>query len=195
MAMRSIAKPHSLSVQTALRLFDIKIAPVATYGIEVIWQHLTAKNLRALDGLKARYIKKVLSLHLSTKNRHVYLITGSTTLVEDLMKQRGLPETDAYRQSIQEWERKFSEVDESFYRTDAMTQSGWKEPGRTGRHIVTRYAVHGFHHILCTSRGHHEPADDCICRRCKAHCHRYHAGECSEVKSLSELLSLDGLGR
>jgi hypothetical protein len=29
-----------LSIATALKLFNIKIAPIATYGIQFIWNHL-----------------------------------------------------------------------------------------------------------------------------------------------------------
>lgn len=34
-AVSSISKPQLLSLHTAMQLFDIKIAPIATYGIEL----------------------------------------------------------------------------------------------------------------------------------------------------------------
>ena len=40
-----INKLNLLSIATALRLFTIKVAPIATYGIQLIWNHLKYSNL------------------------------------------------------------------------------------------------------------------------------------------------------
>lgn len=33
-----------LSIETAMKLFEAKVVPTATYGIDLIWEHLTKKN-------------------------------------------------------------------------------------------------------------------------------------------------------
>src|SRR6266481_10763 len=45
MAISSIRNPRTLSIETALKLFALKIAPIACYGIQVIWEHLSLANL------------------------------------------------------------------------------------------------------------------------------------------------------
>ena len=48
------------------------------------------------------------------------------------------------------------------------------------RHLVTRMAVHGFHHKICLrlTKSFHEPGPDCVCELCDMPCARYHALEC-----------------
>jgi hypothetical protein len=59
----AIHKPHLLSLKAALRLFDMKIAPIASYGIELIWEDLTVGNLESYNRLKASFLKRALVLH------------------------------------------------------------------------------------------------------------------------------------
>ena len=47
-----------LSIATALKLFTIKVAPIVTYGIQLIWNYLTYTNLKRLEGVKTAYQKR-----------------------------------------------------------------------------------------------------------------------------------------
>ena len=76
-AMASIEKPQLLSMGTALRLFDIKIAPVATFGIELIWESLTVAKLESFNRLEAAFLKGAMRLHSTSRNRLVYLLAGT----------------------------------------------------------------------------------------------------------------------
>ena len=40
-----LKKLNLLPIATALKLFTIKVAPIATYGIQLIWNHLKYSNL------------------------------------------------------------------------------------------------------------------------------------------------------
>jgi hypothetical protein len=52
---------HSLlSIGTAAALFNLKISPVATYRMQLIWQDLTEQNLKKLESTKAMFLKRVL---------------------------------------------------------------------------------------------------------------------------------------
>ena len=46
------------------------------------------------------------------------------------------------------------------------------------RHLVTRMAVHGFHHKICATKYFHKPGPDCACELCDTPCARYHVLEC-----------------
>ena len=45
LAFCTIPNPRCLSLNTALRLFDLKIVPIATYGIKLTWNLLKAHHL------------------------------------------------------------------------------------------------------------------------------------------------------
>jgi hypothetical protein len=180
-------KPYKLSLKTALALFDIKLSPTASYGVPLIWEQLTSSQLARLDRVKPAFLKRALGLHASTKNRLVYLLCDTPLFVEDLRKRFRLTDTAAYCQFINQYEVKMAEVDPDFFKTGAMRDDTWKGHSRTNRHVVVRYAVHGYHHRLCRTAHFHEPDEDCRCSRCEAHCGRYHADQCPAVTSLNEL--------
>jgi len=182
-----IRTPSKLSLRTALILFDIKVAPVASYGIEIIWDHLSSALLEKLDRIKPAFLKRALGLHRSSLNRYVYLLSDTSLFVEDLKRRFKLATTPAYLEFVSLWERKMAEINPDFYCTGAMTSEAWKGANRTNRHVVTRFAVHGFHHVLCATVGFHEPTDVCTCSRCGENCHKYHAAVCAGVFSLGSL--------
>ena len=55
-----------MSLQTALKLFQLKIVP---YGLENVWAHLTYQNLTDLEKIKSTYLKRALGLSKYTPSR------------------------------------------------------------------------------------------------------------------------------
>ena len=174
--MGSIEKPTQLSLGTALRLFDLKIAPVASYGIQIIWEHLTAPQL-----------ERVLGVPLHTRNHLVYLTTDSCLFIEDLLARFYLPKTTAFQEFLKNAEIKMSEVDPTFFTSAAMTSLEWRGLGQPNRHLITRFSTHGFHYAICTKSSFHEPEEGCRCRFCDRPCPLYHAGDCIKKVPLHRL--------
>ena len=58
-----------LSLKTALRLFEAKTLLTLTYGIEIIWEHLTERQLKGTESLKARFLKRAMGLSKYTPSR------------------------------------------------------------------------------------------------------------------------------
>lgn len=75
MAMQEIKNIRLLSLETAMKLFNAKIMPIVSYGIEVIWEHLTERNLETIEKVKSTYLKKTLGVSKTTKSRLVDLLT------------------------------------------------------------------------------------------------------------------------
>ncbi|CAG0884580.1 unnamed protein product [Cyprideis torosa] len=73
---------------------------------------------------------------------------GLPTLVESLVKRRIVPETEAYLEYIGLLEEKFTDVEEEFHSSPAMTQDVWKNSLCENRHLTTRFSSHGFHFKL-----------------------------------------------
>lgn len=182
-----IESPTKLSRETALRLFEIKVAPTAAFGVNLCWDALSKKDLAELDRVKPAFLKRVMGLHISTRNRLVYWLAGTSLFVEDIRRVFRLPETEEYKAFISESEQKRADIDPRFLETPAMTTMMWKGPNRSNRHVITREAVHGFHHSVCIVDSFHDPSEECRCKLCGAQCHRYHARVCICIKSLGEL--------
>lgn len=179
-AIVGLKRLKMLSIKTALELFKIKIAPIATYALEHIWQHLTYTNIKTLDKIKATYLKKALCVSKFTQNRLVYLLVDSECFIADLIKTRGLTSTPASDRFLTEREEKAADVEPDFFRTPAMTSDQWKTTNFELRHLFTRTAVHGFHHRICRLRGRHDISQQCQCILCGLFCSLYHLLDCEK---------------
>jgi hypothetical protein len=56
LAMNMYGDLRKLSIECAKKLFKIKFAPMASYGIEVIWPFLSVKDFKELERVKSRYL-------------------------------------------------------------------------------------------------------------------------------------------
>ena len=182
-ALRSIGDIRHLqrmSINTAMELFRVKVLPSLTYGIDVIWEYLSCKQLQELESLKPRYLKRVLGVSKYALSRYAYVLARETFLVEDLRLQMLLPATPACEELLRELRKKRDSISESFYNTDAMVNTEWMRAEYELRHVVTRFAIHGFHHRICTTKSFHQACQECICVLCSEQCHIYHALECKK---------------
>ena len=188
-AMSAIKHPQKLSVKTALALFDIKVAPVTTYGVQVVWEHLTVNHLWKLERIKAALLKRTLGLPNNVRNRYCYLLAETKAFMEEVRERFNLEKTLHYELFLEEFREKLTKVPLPFFVSYGMTQDSWKGPLCPTRHVITRASVHGFHHLFCGRREFHEPEDDCRCRRCHQPCPLYHSLECPRGTSLTEMAS------
>ena len=189
-AVTTLEAPHKLSLQTALSLFALKVAPTAAYGVQLIWKHLSEKNLGDLDRVKSTFLKRALGVHSNSRNRLVYLLSDTPLFMEDLRRSLRLEETPAYKDFIVTQENKMADIDPAFWSTPAMTNNSWRESNRPHRQVVTRFSIHGYHHVLCTTEGCYSPSVHCRCRFCGLPCPMYHATACDRVESLRQLARL-----
>jgi len=110
----------------------------------------------------------------NSKNRLLLLICDTPTPVNTLKRKYKLQDTDAYHTYIQTLAGKMAEVQGEFFGTPAMTQNNWKEALCDERHIVTRHAMHGFHHKICTNKDFHHAEPACACVLCGETASQYH---------------------
>lgn len=185
----TITNPQLLSLDTALKLFDIKVGPIATYGIDLMWNNLTILHLKKIEKVKSLFVKRALCVARTTLTRLAYKLAGCKYFIMEIKDRFGLPETPGFIAFTQEVDRKTREIADEFYSTQAMTSQRWKEPLQTARHITTREAVHGFHHAFCTRGRCFQPNEECACRFCGAPCARYHYTKCGGSPSLRQLSS------
>lgn len=179
-AMNEISMLNRLSVGVAMELFKLKISPIMTYGLDMIWEYLSKENLKDLESVKATYMKKVLCLSKFTLSRLCYELTREPFYTTELRHELLLPSTTAYVQLQEELQEKKKEIWQSFYSTDAMTNSDWMNTDYELRHITTRFATHGFHHLVCQNKTYHTPNEGCVCELCHRTCDRYHVMVCPE---------------
>lgn len=177
-AMNGIKNLHKISLSTAMKLFELKITPIITYGIDLIWEHLKKNNLADIERVKATFLKKALCLSKYTSSRLTYVLSKESFYIEDLRYQLLLTSTKAYENLLQELKAKRADICMEFYATDAMMNTEWKKANYELRHVMTRFAVHGFHFKLCSVEKYHQPNGHCVCKLCGDICDRYHATKC-----------------
>jgi hypothetical protein len=169
------------SVETALKIFDLAISPVASYGIEAVWPHLTMADLHHLETAKTRFLKKALNLSKFTKSRYVYELADTGLFVEDLRLKFNLPETESYNKFLTNKSYSSTDIDDKFYDTPALVNQDWKKSCFEDRHLFTRYACHGFHYVLCRTKSYHASASEtCVCDKCNQQMDLYHFLDCTE---------------
>ena len=169
-----------LALQTAMALFYAKVLPVLSYGIELIWDHLTLTDLKCLETIKARFLKRTLGISKRSPSRLAYELAQETFLMEDLRHRLQLPSTEQESKLIEIRRKKRNDIELDFYTTEAMTNRKWTEANNDFRSALNRLAIHGFHHKMCTMQNFHDPTDRCMCVLCGKHCERYHFGKCTK---------------
>lgn len=190
-AMSDIKNLSKTSITTAMKLFNLKIKPVITYGLELTWDYLTKGNLSEIEKVKSTFLKKILCISKFSRSRLAYALANESFFIEDLRLQLLLPATAAYNALLSELETKRLSIESDFYVTDAMTTQDWKRGNYELKHIMTRFAVHGFHHKICSNKKYHTPdLHLCICELCKRQCDKYHVMYCEQrVESLTKFCS------
>lgn len=73
-----------------------------------------------LTRVKAAYLKRVLGLHQSARNRLTFLLVYTPLLIEGLVRRFQLVPTEAHREVLAKWETKFAEIDVEFLESAAM---------------------------------------------------------------------------
>ena len=136
-----------------------------------------------------RYYKTVLGLIKYTRNTLVYYLIEEKLFVETIKEKFDLPLTTELENFQEEIEKRAQrEFDPYFFETQAMCSDVWKQPLFKNRHVYTRFAVHGFHHLICTDRvNFHEAREGCVCKLCGKDCDQYHMEKCEKrVISITE---------
>lgn len=182
-ATYNIRELRNLSIKTALQLFDLKISPIASYAIEIIWTHLTKSDLANIEKVKTRYLKRVLGLSKYIRSRFVYELIDTDLFVSDLQIKFSLPETEAFTAFRLEKSMNQLGIIKEFYETETMSNLNWTGPMFSDRSVFTRFACHGYHYVFCRNKKFHPDAmTGCRCMYCNEICTQYHILQCKEKK-------------
>ena len=176
-----------LSLTTAVYLFNAKILPILTYGIHLIWEKLTKKDLATIEGVKAKFLKAAMGISKYTRSCLMYELARENFLIEELRTKLLLPSTKSGEEHLEDRRKKREEIPLEFYGTDGMIYHNWANANQRLRHVVIKLAVHGYHHKICNNTSYHDPSENCMCSLCGLICDIYHITKCKENhKSLSD---------
>lgn len=150
-------------------LWRMKIRPIATYAARSIITRSNSINLKALDAIKARFLKICLGVGRTTSNTLVFQICDEPTMVEDICTE-GIPlrpdELLAY--SCDRNTRIIQLQQQGHLQGPAFTSQEWKEAMKEKlRSATCRITANGLHHKICVNEwGYHQPNEGCICKMC-----------------------------
>lgn len=180
----SLRHLQKVSVETGLKIFNMKIAPILTYALSEISCFLSLAQLKTIDQIKATFVKKLIGVHISASSTLALKIAEIGSFTEDLKtKYRFDPDV------IQEYETmrvaKTNELLQNrFLEGPAFLCKVWKMSNQSNRHLLTRCTVHGFHHFLCSKTRCYVPEATCICINCGQRAsERYHILSCQNIES------------
>lgn len=131
-AAATIQQPQRLSTETALKLFSPKVAPVACYETQVIWEKLISRDLVAIYRVKAAFLKWVLGLYVLTRNSLVHLLLETPSFVEKILRTLVLAQTVSTAFLLTPIKRSWEKSrDPSLLVTPAMANASWKITSRS----------------------------------------------------------------
>ena len=178
-----IGNMKDLEIKQAMKIFKIKVAPIATYCIRIIAEDLSTNNLKQLDQIKTQFVKKVLglpentsstlSLHLASEKRFAEeLASKGTKFREEVLRE--------YREICEEKHWKF--FLENFMASPAYQSERWKNSHQPNRGLICRATWHGYHHLMCT-RPNCFDRSECTCKFCnRTNIERYHIQTCTVIR-------------
>ncbi|KAJ4442440.1 hypothetical protein ANN_04026 [Periplaneta americana] len=102
--MYDIQAISRISLKTAMALLNAKIVPIATYGIYLIWEKLSLKDLMTLEAVKSRFLKATLGISKYTKSRRAYELAREPFFIEDLRMK--LPSTESSKKLLYQREKR-----------------------------------------------------------------------------------------
>ena len=112
----------------------------------------------SISRVKAKFMKRVLRAGKTAPSRFTYILMRGSYFIENVRMQLFLP----YETTLQVLHMKRYTIWSKFYATDAMITKDWTKPNYELQHILICYAIHGFHHLICTKKRFHNLAHDCI---------------------------------
>jgi hypothetical protein len=193
-SLYSIKNLQLVSVKTALKLFNIKVFPVLSYGLKEIGPFLGASHFLQLDTVFSAYLKRMLGLARGASATLCHALVDMPFLSEQIMESIGpsLSEQQNYNEIIEsKW---MSFVEANYTEGPAFKKKDWTGPMQKNRHWVASMTAHGFHHLICICPDFHSPNSKCKCCFCDSTgIGRYHTLECPNLPpalSIPELVNL-----
>ncbi|CAG0901628.1 unnamed protein product [Cyprideis torosa] len=111
----ALVKLHLTSLEVGLRIFDMKIKPMVTYGLDSISEFLTCKQLTILDQAKSRFLKRLLRVSKFTSSTLCHRLCNTPSLSTQL-KDKGMNfNPEAWREYVE-----YREEREDHFRSKVM---------------------------------------------------------------------------
>jgi hypothetical protein len=120
LATYNIPQLQFLSIKTAIKLFDLKVSPIASYAIEEIWPFLSKNNLDKRESVKTQYFKRVLGLSKYNRSRFVYAMLDFNLFFTDLRLKFAVLDTNALNKICEANLEKQNDISDEFYTTCTM---------------------------------------------------------------------------
>ncbi|CAG0897415.1 unnamed protein product [Cyprideis torosa] len=128
-ATGSLRHLHLLSIPTALKIFQMKIKPMATYGFDSIAPYMNAQQLIEIDRVKTIFLKKALRISRRESATLALHLCDTTTLAIDLKEQDGIEFKEETWSKYMDHRREREEnyVEQGYRRGIAFEEDSWKE--------------------------------------------------------------------
>ena len=170
---------HLVSVECAMKIFNMKILPTVTYCLKAYSKSLTVEQLIEIDKIKTAFVKRALCLHESASSTLALEMVNTDALCQQLEALGYGFDNDTWREYCSHREERILRCCVEYGSVGpAFTNQSWLKKKQRNRHVFTRSTVHGFHMKLCIFLNCRRPEDDCRCVLCGGYAPIYHLLEC-----------------
>ena len=192
----------SIPLQVAIQLFNIYVFPIVSYALSVWLPLATASQMRPLNAVFTKFLKRYLGIPYSTNNSLVYFVTETAPLSQQLndrcynqflkirypTSMNGVrltpPTEDRFKYSLIE------EIPSYFWLTPVLKHSDLPL-NPTSRRAILYEILDLYHPHLCVEDSFHKsPTEACLCRLCEMPADRFHFRDCPATKHLSPCAKL-----
>lgn len=115
------------SLRAALTLSGIKVVPIASYVIQIVWKYFSSTQLEKLDWVPTC----AMGLRRSPLDKHAYLLGDTSLYVGNLVRRFKLPTTFDYS----------ARIDSDLYDRKAFSKEAWIVANRTNQSAVVSVAT------------------------------------------------------
>ena len=144
-------------MKTWMKVFNVQILPIVTYGLHLFYDRLKAITIQLLDSVKSRFLRKAMQLPPTAPTERTHYVANQERLHKDLILKNYQFKEDAVRKHPNNVEKPAQTI--------PLVDPLWLE-ARQPRHFLVGYAVYGFHHLICDNKKYHKILVECSCKYC-----------------------------
>ena len=109
---------------------------------------------------------------------------NETFFINDIKTKFNLSDTVPHNNFCTQRQEKKDGINPKFYECGVFKTTNWRKALVKNRHVHTRLAIHGFHHLICVRQKYHDCGEKCDCKKCNSP-----PDQCNEPKCICKLCS------
>ena len=148
--MGGIRNLRIVDLNTASRVFNMKVFLVLAYCLREIGPRLSAPNLHQLEIVYSAFLKSVLCLSRNVSATLCHELVGTPFLMESMLECINVKDPERTRYLTNLEKRRLALASQNYTEGPAFKSRAWAGSLQKNRHWITAFTAYGFNHLLCS---------------------------------------------